>query len=45
MSISHFEILSSQTHRSNDGVTAMLGNEVLHTARGCYFEVVATDEM
>ena len=38
-------VRSGKTHRSNDGVTAMVGNKVLDGAGGCYVEAVATDEM
>lgn len=38
-------VRSGKTHRSNDGVTAMVGNEVLNGARRRYVEVVTTDEM
>lgn len=38
-------VRSGKTHRSNDGVTAMVGNKVLDGAGGSYVEVVATDKM
>jgi hypothetical protein len=38
-------IVAGKTHRSNNGVALMLGNEILDAARSSSIQVVATNEM